>query len=132
MDKKIAVILYGQYRVFDIAVKSWYFRFHLDCDFYVSTWRKTVFNPINSKNEPYEVTVTEDMFLKHLPNAKVSIHDEEHFIFDKTKMKCSDLIPSKMIFHMKHGLKMINDNNIKYDYLLITRPDIFLFFLNIK
>lgn len=123
MNKKIAVLVYGQYRMFDIAVKTWDFRFHLDCDFYFTTWKKTIYDSERYEHKKYHVDVTEDMFQKHIPDSKVCILNESDF-FDETTITYKT--PVKMIFHMKNGLKMINDSGKKYDYLMTIRPDIYL------
>ena len=40
--KKMAVLINGEFREFDIAIKSWKFINEIDCDIYVSTWDKTI------------------------------------------------------------------------------------------
>ena len=50
--KKMAVLINGEFREFDIAIKSWKFMNEIDCDFYVSTWDKTI--QINKKLNIHE------------------------------------------------------------------------------
>ena len=70
--KKMAVLINGEFREFDIAIKSWKFINEIDCDIYVSTWDKTI--QINKKlNIHIEEDITEDNIKKHFPNATVSI-----------------------------------------------------------
>ena len=117
---KFAVIAYGPYREFDTAVKYWDFLNYLDCDVYVSTWS-------NSKQEnsilniKKEINVTEEMILKYIPNAKIQITDE-------SKIKWVKWVTDKMIYHWKTGMKMVLDNDIKYDMVILMRLDTIYYF----
>jgi len=108
---KIAVLVYGQYREFDIAVKSWEVLNNFDCDFYFSTWNKS--KQVN-ENLGYrrEFNVNENMILKYYPNATVDILDEINYIGLSNS--------EKMIFHWKNCLSLLNKN---YDYILLLRFD---------
>jgi hypothetical protein len=110
---KIAVLIYGMYREFDIAISSWDFLKKLDCDVYFSTWSTS-----KQRNKKLDIIVdeevTEKRILDHVKNARISISDD---IFSELTN------PEKMIFHWKSGLEMIKKHNIKYDYLMLTRPD---------
>jgi hypothetical protein len=115
---KIAVIVYGMYREFDIAVKSWDFLNRFDCDVYFSTWSKSL-----QKNKKLGIIINEDVneerILRHIPNAKISIIDDN---FD-------DLLRSeKMIFHWKRALDMLLKSSIKYDYIILSRSDNYIHF----
>jgi len=77
---KTAVLVSGMYREFDIAVKSWKFLNDLDCDVYFSTWKKSV-QSSTVLDIHIDEDVTEDMILKHIPNAKIKIYDVNDYDF---------------------------------------------------
>ncbi len=115
---RIAVLFCGEYRQFDIAIKSFEFLNQLDCDYYFSTW-----NVSSQKNPNLNINlnekVHEDMVLKYLPNASVNIVDitKHPELNDNTK---------KMIFHWKNALNMVKDSGRQYDVIIVTRPDSYL------
>ena len=60
----VAIIVYGEYREFEIAQKSWDFLKTMDSDFYFSTW------DISNQDETIEKQIiSEDMIKKYFPNA---------------------------------------------------------------
>jgi hypothetical protein len=119
---KTAIFVYGQYRDFDVVVKSWNFLNNLDCDVYFSTWDKShQENP--ALNYYIEKDVTEDMILKYVPNAKISILNEKNHYGNKLLQTSN---PEKMIFHFKKCLEMSKESNIKYDFIMLTRTDNFI------
>lgn len=111
---KLAVLVYGMYREFDTVVKSWDFLNNIDCDVYFSTW-----NVSKQKNTRLGIVVdeevTEERIKKHIPNAIVSVQSEDTF----TELAN----PQKLIYHWKNCLKMVKDSGIKYDLIMLTRPD---------
>lgn len=111
---KLAVLVYGMYREFDIAVKSWNFLNNMDSEVYFSTWNKSI-----QKNKRLGITVdeevTEERIKKHIPKAVVSIQSEDNF------MGLSN--PQKLIYHWKNCLKMVKDSGNEYDLIMLTRPD---------
>ena len=113
-NMKIAVLIYGQYREFDIAVKSWEVLNNFDCDFYFSTWNKS--KQVN-ENIGYrrEFNVDKNMILQHYPNATIDILDEINYIGLGNS--------EKMIFHWKNCLSLLNKSNKNYDYILLFRFD---------
>jgi hypothetical protein len=115
---KIAIMVYGQYRDFEIAVKSWNF---LDSgyDFYFSTWNNS--KQYNKKlNIDREFEVNEDMIRKHVPNSTISILDELKYVENTID---GENRPNKMIYHWRNCLKLIEDSGKKYDRILIIRID---------
>jgi hypothetical protein len=120
---KTAVLVSGMYREFDIAVKSWKFLNDLDCDVYFSTWKKSVQYSENLKLR-VEKDITEDMILKYIPNAKVKIYDVNDFDFSGDVCYHND----KHIFLLKSSLDMIKESGIKYDMLIMNRPDNYFFY----
>ena len=111
---KLAVLVYGMYREFDIAVKSWDFLNHIDSDVYFSTWNKSV-QKNNRLNITIDEEVSEERIKKHIPNAITSVQSEDGFM-DLTN-------PQKLIYHWKNCLKMVKESGKEYDLIMITRPD---------
>jgi hypothetical protein len=115
---KVGVMVYGQYRDFEIAVKSWNF---LDngYDFYFSTWDKSKqFNSSLNINKEFEIN--EGMIRKHVPNSTISILDELKYVENTID---GENRPNKMIYHWKNCLKLIENSGKKYDRILIIRID---------
>ena len=112
---KCGVLVFGQYRALDIAIKSWSFKDYFDCDFYVSTWNET-----HLKNVPYDLdlkfSVTEDLIRNHIPNAVINIEkdpNEDSRTFNR------------MIYHWKKSLELLIQSNKEYDIIILTRFDNF-------
>lgn len=115
---KTAVLVSGMCRQFDIAVKSWKFLNHLDCDVYFSTWKKSV-QSSKVLNMHVEEDITENTILEHIPNAKIKIYDVNDFDFSGDRSYHND----KHLFLMKSSLNMIKESGVEYDMLIMTRPD---------
>ena len=130
---KIAIAIFGEYRTFNYTFPFW--NIGVDSDYYFSTWDtssdKRVFiykdiNKINYTNEypyglkenpnktPLYFKVTEEMIREKLPNCKIKLHDSLY--------SCKGNTDQTM--HMKSVIDMVVDSNIKYDYILLIRPDL--------
>jgi hypothetical protein len=120
---KTAVLVSGMYREFDIAVKSWKFLNDLDCDVYFSTWKKSI-QSSKVLDIHLEEDVTEDMILKHIPNAKIKIYDVNDFNFSGDV----EYHNNKHLFLLKSSLGMIKESGVDYDMLIMTRPDNYSFY----
>lgn len=118
---RIAVLIYGQYRELDIAVRSWDFQDKFYCDFYFSLWDKTKMLS-REKNENVEFYVNEQMVKNHIPNAKVSILKEVD-VFEDTLYNKNLNKSLRAIYHMKNCLKMVEESRINYDNIMLTRTD---------
>lgn len=120
---KIAVLVCGQLREFNIGVKSWDCLFDLNCDFYFSTWDKSSQSKKKWPNylDNNEIKITKNMVTDTIPNAIVSVLNEEDYGYIN-----KDKITDKQILHWKNTLKICMDSNIKYDVIIVTRPDVFL------
>ena len=70
--KKMAVLINGEFREFEIAVQSWKFMNEIDCDFYISTWSKCV-QKHKKLGINIEEEITEERIRKILPNANILI-----------------------------------------------------------
>lgn len=120
---KTAVLVSGMYREFDIAVKSWKFLKDLDCDVYFSTWKKSI-QSSKVLDIHIEEDVTEEMILKHIPNAKIKIYDVNDYDFSGDV----EYHNNKHLFLLKSSLGMIKESGIEYDMLIMTRPDNYSFY----
>lgn len=120
---KTAVLVSGMYREFDIAVKSWKFLRDLDCDVYFSTWKKSI-QSSKVLDIHIEEDVTEEMILKHIPNAKIKIYDVNDYDFSGDV----EYHNNKHLFLLKSSLGMIKESGIEYDMLIMTRPDNYSFY----
>ena len=120
---KAAILVNGECRQLDIAIKSWKFLNEIDCDVYVSTWDKSI--QINKNlNINIEEDIDENYIKKYLPNAEVQVLDKNNYDFS------SDVFyhNAKQIFHWKNSLKMMQNSGKTYDIILMTRPDNYKFY----
>lgn len=122
---KIAIIVYGMYREFDIAVKSWNFIEDSDFDFYFSTWSKSI---QKCEHLGYDLNedITPEMILKHIPNAVINIVNEDNVEFDFNGLAQELINSTKMIYHWKNGLKLIKESGKEYDLIVLMRPDSYM------
>jgi hypothetical protein len=112
---KTAIIVYGLYRQFDIAHKSWGFLDYLDCDVYVSTWNKSK-EESTKLNINIDINVTEEHYTNYFPDAVVDIlNQEEH-----------NPAENIILTHWKNGLRLIRESNKQYDQILIIRADAYV------
>jgi hypothetical protein len=113
---KIAVLVFGEYRELDNAIKSWGFLNEFDCDVYFSTWNvsKQIKDDLNI-NIVEEVTT--QRILNHIPNATISIKNEDDVQFLNGNTQ-------KMFYHWKESFNMMRDSNKDYDTIMLLRPDL--------
>ena len=116
---KIAVLVYGQYRDFDISITTWDFINHLDCDFYFSTWDKSI-QTSEKLNITSSFDVNGDMIKKFIPNSKISILNESIILDTGIALEENT---RKIIYHWKNGLKMIKESNVNYNMVFLLRFD---------
>lgn len=106
---KIAVLISGEYRKFDICRPSMHFLNDPDIDVYISTWDKTHYlrSVINlSKYE--EVTVDKIQETLQRP-ATIEIESTE------IQKKLPEKYSSSMIHRWKRGFEMILNSGIDYE-----------------
>ena len=111
---KTAVLVFGEFREFENAHKSWNFLRFLDYDLYMSTWNTTRESNELLSIDLYE-EINEEKILKYFPNAKVNI--ETPFWSDP---------PSKVVHHWRKLFNMMQISGIEYDNVILLRPDIVL------
>jgi hypothetical protein len=119
--KKIAVLVGGEYRYLDIAIKSWKPIIDYGCDFYVSTWDISKPTDKYSILQNNNIVITKNMITDLIPTAIVSLLDNsERELLHNISMHNT----IKQLYHWKNLIKIMDDK--VYDILIVTRPDIFL------
>jgi hypothetical protein len=115
--KRIAILLSGEYRKFDVTRKTMPFLDSPGIDIYFSTWDKTEYlSPkINFSRTEH---VSAEKIITDLGRA-ATIRIDFHESFKEVKYN------SKMINRWKAGFELIISSGIEYDYIIIMRPDIF-------
>lgn len=114
---KIAILISGEYRKFDITRKTMNFLDDIDVDVYISTWDKTIYS--SPKIGLYvEEDITFDRIIKDI-NRPAIIRIDDHNLFNNYRYN------SKMIYKWKTGLQLIKSSKIAYDNVLVLRPDLF-------
>ena len=119
-DMRLAVLIYGQYRQFDIAYTSWGFLNELDCDVYVSSWDKSV-EILESMGINVSLNVTEEMFTRFIPKAKVEILNESDYPLTE-----NNLFLPRMHIHWRNLCRMLKESQQRYDTVILLRTDLFL------
>ena len=119
MSNKIAVLVCGEYRQFDIAVKSW--DFLLKYDFYFSLW-----NTSHQYNEKLNINFFENIDKEKITNfiesSYIELYDES--IFSEKSELLNKSSNFKNLFHWKSCLNLLLSNNKEYDGIILMRPDI--------
>ena len=111
---KVAVLIYGMYVEFEIAATSWNFVHELDCDLYMSTWNKS--KKFSEKlNFLSEYDVSEDMIKSIFPKINLVLLDQKNYFF-KTGLE-------RLKFHWMNCINEMENSKIKYDILILTRPE---------
>lgn len=116
--KKMAVLINGEFREFEIAIQSWKFMNEIDCDFYISTWSKCV-QKHKKLGINIEEEITEERIRKILPNANILISNIDNYDFSFE----TSWHNAKQTFHWKNTVRMMKESGIQYDSVMMTRPD---------
>lgn len=118
---KIAVLISGDYREFEIAHKSWEFLNNPDVDIYFSTWSRS--NQVNEKigiKKYYKIS--EDTIKSVIPNCKgVDIGN----IILEYSLRSNN---RRMINRWKVAVRLMMSSKITYDACIIIRPDLYLIY----
>lgn len=112
----IAVLVFGEYREFDNAVKSWKFLKEFNCDVYFSTWNKSI-QIKEDLNINLIEEITKERIKNHLPNAIISIKNQDDCTFLNGNTQ-------KMFYHWKESFKMMKESGKSYDSIMLLRPDL--------
>lgn len=117
---KVAALVIGEYREFKIAVNSWNFKKYDYIDYWISTWDTSTQGSIVEK-------VNEESFTEYLSNIKdIGIHSSEHINYHRGIVDG----PLNWRWHWMYAQEKLEETiksqNLKYDYVLIVRPDVWI------
>ena len=112
---KIAVLVFGEFREFENAHKSWTFLNHIDYDLYLSTW-----NISHEINEEYLninlcEDVTPDRILKYFPNAIINIDNP-----------ITSSYSTKITYHWRKLFNMVDISGKEYENVILIRPELMI------
>jgi hypothetical protein len=114
---KLAILICGEYREFELAHCSWDFLTKTDNDVFFSTWNKSIQE--NKGLDIYiEEEITENKIKEFLPDAFISI-------VDNGVNKSLHNNTHRMHYHWKSAFKMLEESGNEYTHIILTRPDIF-------
>jgi hypothetical protein len=117
---KIAIITYGMHCNLKYASASWDFLNKLNCDIYVSTWKKSVRQSIAKGITIFE-DVTKEMITDYLKTDNVCIDDEDNYTFTNGNNI------ERCIVHWNNCIEMIKNSGVKYDNIMLLRIDSYIF-----
>jgi len=109
---KIAILISGEYRTFDICRKSMTFLDNPDYDIYVSTWDKTTYS--NSRIGLYEEQYVTKSQIENTLGRPATIEIEEY-------RGNLGKYNNNMVHRWVRGINLIEKT---YDFVFIVRPDI--------
>jgi HAD superfamily hydrolase (TIGR01509 family) len=120
---KIAVLVTGEYRTFDHARKSMHFLDQPNIDVYFSTWDKSSTSDKLSgydfnKDKNYRI-ITKKIINRAL-NIPATVAIQDLVSSEKIKLSGPPLIKTWYL-----GFDLIRKSGKKYDYVLLTRPDLY-------
>ena len=113
---KIAVLISGEYRTFDICRKNMTFLDDPRVDIFISTWNKSIYkNPIVSLDDTQYITEEE---IRETLQKEATIEIEDPSILTVAKYN------TQLIHRWKRGFELIKNSGVEYDYIVVTRPDL--------
>jgi hypothetical protein len=120
---KIAILISGEYRTFDIAKKSMGFLYDDRIDVYFSTWDRTHHQNLN---RTLKLILDEEVTLDRVKNS-LGTKQLAGYCYESSTMfnKVPTRYNSKMIHRWKRGLDLIKYSGFDYDAILMIRPDIY-------
>lgn len=116
--KKVAVLIFGQFREFEISIKSWKFlKLPFDFKIFMSTWNTTYHLQLDGSYSESEI-----VDLKRIENVVglLTMHSiSEEIVDNNGSMK-------KIIRHIKNCLTMMLAQKEIYDMVIMIRPDLWV------
>ena len=120
--KKIAVLIFGEYRSFDLCVRT-YDPILAGNDIYFSTWDEShQTNPLDNTLTHNVVGITDAKIRNILSDYNVvatCIDHYEHSYWSRIRYN------APMLHRIHRGLNLIRESGIQYDIIIVTRPDIY-------
>jgi hypothetical protein len=112
---KTAILVFGEFREFELSHKTWEFLNHIDYDLFISTWETSrELNPL--MNIDLCEKVTPDRIIKYFPNATI-------FIGNGNELQSPT---NKMIFHWRKLFNMVALSGVEYENTILIRTDIYI------
>lgn len=114
---RIAILISGEYRTFKHCRRTMNFLDDPRADIYVSTWDSSSY--VSPK---INLNVNEVVIKQHIQadlGKKATILIEPQSLVEEVKYS------TKMMHRWKAGIKLIQDSNKRYDYVIVMRPDLF-------
>lgn len=113
---KVAVLISGDYRTFDVCRPSMIVIDDPSVDVYFSTWSTTTFELLR-----YGLKQTREITRAHIASilnrpATIAVDD---YSVNYGKYSCD------MIHRWKAGINLIKQSGTEYDYVVVVRPDLF-------
>ncbi len=122
---KVAILIFGEYRTFETAVKTWNCRFLDDVDYYMSTWDTSLGNsstlPRHLDIPLWENTPDEDFIKSTLPNVTLEMTNADSLHYTENHDT------NKMVYHWKKLYDMVMASEKQYDCVFLVRPDTYFF-----
>lgn len=120
MSKRIAVVISGEYRTFDMAVKTMPFLQADNVDIYFSTWNMSV-----QVNVDLDVNITEHITVEKIeraiaPKKLTGCNIQPRSKYDFAKCRYN----TQMIDRWKWGLTLVKNSKVEYDVIMLMRPDL--------
>ena len=121
---KVAILVFGEYRTFETAIKTWNCRFWDDVDYYMSTWDTSI-EPMDRVKHlvttKWKTDVDENFIKNNLPNVNLKITNSN------SKEYIENHDTNKMIYHWKILYDMVISSGKEYDCIFLVRPDTYFF-----
>ena len=114
---KTAILISGELRTFSICRPTMTFLDDPNADIYVSTWDRSIVK--NKRINLNKVDLITEESISAVLNRPATIMVEPLSCIEEKKYN------SKMIHRWLAGIQMILDSGQDYDYVLVTRPDLF-------
>lgn len=118
----IAVLIAGEYREFPVSHKTWSFLNWPNIDIYFSTWNKTLLIDKNPKIAPKLLDVQENDILNFVKPKSYQLLNYTDVKYTRNK----SLWNAAMIILWKKSIELMEQSNIRYDRVILLRPDIAL------
>ena len=134
LDKdRIAILLYGEYRTFDIVNTFWNFKENQNIDFYFSTWNFSYQGNDELKID-YKEKITTNSFTKYfkqnIPFLNIMDLETEMGNYNCKHEKYIKYNEKAVPIHLGYFLEMMDTTS--YDYIVLTRPDVFFDLNNLQ
>lgn len=130
MNKKIALLIGGEFRTFFSCLPAWKNLSNLQIDFFISTWSKTYI--YSDRYDSYDENFTKDdnpNFYSTVDSANIKtlLGDQLKFLNLEEEIKFEHR-GNKQIYHWHKLLCNLINVADNYDYAIITRPDLEVIF----